>query len=308
MKPTIIEVAINGSTRKSANPTVPETPEEIAAEALRCLNAGAAIIHNHIEDIRLVHDAAASRYSEGWAAILAERPDAILSPTVALADTAAEKASHLEGCARLGARMGSLDPGSVSLASTGVDGGPGAVRYDYINGFDELDVTIDALARNRLGPSIAIYDPSFLRATLAYHRAGRLPAGAMVKLYFGGEYDLLADRNGPSGMPAVSFGFPPTRAALEAYLEMLAGSGLEWSVAVLGGDAVGSGIVRLALERGGHIRIGLEDYRGERKPSNLDLLDAALAECRKVGRSVATCGEAAEILGLPEKLNAPAAD
>jgi hypothetical protein len=51
---------------------------------------------------------------------------------------------------------------------------------------------------------------------------------------------------------------PPTRAALDAYLEMLDGASLPWAVAVIGGDVIASGLARLALERGGHLRVGLE--------------------------------------------------
>ena len=73
-RPVIIEAAINGG-----NPDAPRTPEAIAATALACLDAGAAIVHNHID---IVGDAAtvAARYREGWDPVLAERPDALLYP------------------------------------------------------------------------------------------------------------------------------------------------------------------------------------------------------------------------------------
>jgi len=80
---------------------------------------------------------------------------------------------------------------------------------------------------------------------------------------------------------------------------MLDGSGLPWAVAVIGGDVVGSGIARLALERGGHVRVGLEDYAGPRTPSNLELLREVTALARSVGRPLATCPETARLLGLP---------
>ena len=43
----IIEVAINGSTKPERNPHVPLTPDAIRADALRCLDAGASVIHAH---------------------------------------------------------------------------------------------------------------------------------------------------------------------------------------------------------------------------------------------------------------------
>ncbi len=49
--PVIIEVAINGTTTKEQNPHVPRTAQEIAADALACFDAGAAIVHNHVATI-----------------------------------------------------------------------------------------------------------------------------------------------------------------------------------------------------------------------------------------------------------------
>ena len=83
-------------------------------------------------------------------------------------------------------------------------------------------------------------------AALAWWRSARLPPGAMVKLYFGGEME---------------FGLPPTAIALDAYLE---------------------------FRRGGHVRVGLEDYAGPGEPSSLDLLRAAVAIIEGLGRAPAT--------------------
>ena len=80
---------------------------------------------------------------------------------------------------------------------------------------------------------------------------------------------------------------------------MLDGSGLPWSVAVVGGDLVASGLARLALERGGHLRVGLEDHAGARTPTNEELVREAATLVREVGRPVASCAEAAQILGVP---------
>ena len=98
----------------------------------------------------------------------------------------------------------------------------------------------------------------------------------------------------------LGFGMFPTESCLNAYISMLEGTGLEWSVAVLGGDNVGSGFTRLALERGGHVRVGLEDfYAGPRTPTNTELLDELVSLCDEVGRPVASPSEARELLGLP---------
>jgi len=278
----IIEAAINGATTPDRNPHVPRSPAEIAADALRCLAAGAAILHNHNADFTVDGGEAAALYLEAWRPVVAARPDAILYPTVGFGATIEERYAHEPILAETGVlRMGLLDPASVNLGD-----------FAYVNTAADIEHEVALCARHRLGPSVSIFEPGFLRATLALHEAGRLPAGALVKLYFGGELDYLGGR-GPT------FGLPPTRPGLEAYLAMLEGTGLPWSVAVLGGDLVASGLARLALERGGHLRVGLEDYAGPRTPTNEDLVREAVRSVEAAGLRVATCTDAAAVLGLP---------
>ena len=76
-------------------------------------------------------------------------------------------------------------------------------------------------------------------------------------------------------------------------------SGLPWSVAVPGGDVAGCGLAELAIRRGGHVRVGLEDYAGPGEPSNLDLLRALVAIAEGLGRAPATTAQARRILGVP---------
>ena len=49
--PVLIEAAINGGTTEARNPHVPVTPDEIRADAMRCFDAGATIVHAHNHDI-----------------------------------------------------------------------------------------------------------------------------------------------------------------------------------------------------------------------------------------------------------------
>jgi 3-keto-5-aminohexanoate cleavage enzyme len=283
----IIEAAINGATTKERNANVPRTPQEIATDALACFEAGAAIIHNHIDLPGLTVAEAAERYLEAWRIVLAERPDALWYPTVHFGPPMGYE--HLVPLAASGLlRVGLMDPGSVNLGRSDDQGVPtGGIVY--ANSFDAIAHAFDICRDQRLGPSLAIYEPGFLRATLAYWRAGRLPAGAMVKLYFSTEQGLM-------GAP---FGLPPTAAALEAYLELLEGCDLPWAVSAVGGDVVSTEVAPLALERGGHLHLGLEFYGGPRTPTNVELVTEAVELCAKAGRPVATSDEAAAILRLP---------
>ena len=293
-EPVIIEAAINGVTSKERNTNVPVAPDEIAADTLACLDAGAAVLHNHIDMFMVDGDVAAERYLEGWRPVLAQRPDALLYPTTNAGTDVKEAYAHIGPLAGAGVlRLSLSDPGSVNLGGLGEDGVP-AGGIVYGNSFDDIRHQLGLCSQYGLGPSMAIFEPGFLRAALAWWRAGKLPAGAMFKLYFGGAQGYLGGRRG--GVP---FGLAPTRVALDAYLELLEGCDVPWAVAVLGGDVVESGLARLALERGGHLRVGLEDYGGTRVPTNVELVSEAAELCREVGRPVATCDEAAAVLGLP---------
>ena len=295
MTPVIIEAAINGATPKTRNPHVPTTPDEIAADALRCLSAGAAIVHNHIDDFSIAGTEAAERYLAGWRPVVRARPDAILYCTVAVGGSVAARFAHVPPLADSGLmKMGVLDPGSVNLGAAGDDGLPGPVEFVYANGYGDIRYVVQQLDECRLGPSISIFEPGFLRTALVYHRAGKLPRGAFVKFYFGGDQGYLGGK--ASG---VTFGLPPTAKALDAYLEMMDGCDLPWAVAVIGGDVVQSDLARLAIERGGHVRVGLEDYAGPRTPTNVELVQEIGALARTVGRDVATPTDAARLLRLP---------
>jgi 3-keto-5-aminohexanoate cleavage enzyme len=61
----------------------------------------------------------------------------------------------------------------------------------------------------------------------------------------------------------------------------------------------GCGLAELAIRRGGHVRVGLEDYAGPGEPSNLDLVRAAVALIESLGRTPASIAQARRILAVP---------
>lgn len=293
MEPLIIEAALNGGTPKSRNPNTPRSPDEIAADALACLDAGATVIHTHLEGLRQTGDEASQAYIAGWAPVLAARPDTILYGTVAEGRDVETRFGHYRALAEAGMRMGAFDPGSVNLATQGPDGLPDR-SFVYQTSFRDIAGLVELLAAAKLGPAIAIYEPGWLRTTLAYERAGKLPAGAFVKLYLAGDYNFIDGRKGD-----LTFGLPPTEKALDAYLEMMEGSALPWAASVIGGCVARTGLAKLAIERGGHVRVGLEDYGGEDRPTNAALVAEVVEIARACGRPIATSAQAAEILKLP---------
>ena len=263
-RPVILEAAINGMTSKEKNPNSPRSHDEIERDALRCFEMGATIVHAHNSDIALDGREAADDYLVPWRRILEARPDALWYPTLTASATMAERLEHIELIAQeIPLRMCAFDPGSTNIGQPGPDGLP--VGGVYPVSYDDCRTAFAFCERLKMGPALGIYEPNSLRTTLAYHKAGKLPAGAMVKFYFGGDYGLMATE------PGVSFG----------------------------GDLMETPIARLALELGGHLHIGVEEfYSPDRSPSNEDLMAEAVELCAKVGRPVATLGQAAEMLAL----------
>jgi uncharacterized protein (DUF849 family) len=296
-EPVIIECAINGVTSPEKNPNVPRKPAEIIDDTFRALDAGASLIHAHNSDIQLGGEEAAQDYLAAWGPLLARRPDTLWYPTLCWGKGAAEMLAHIEPILReVPLRFSVVDPGSTNLGVPDDDGLPQG--FVYANSYADIRYGFELCARLRLAPSLAIYEPGFLQTVLAYHRAGRLPRGAMVKLYFGGPYGLMATR------PGCTFGLPPTRHALLAYMDMLEGTGLPWSVSVWGGDLMATPVAKLALELGGHLHVGLEEfYSPVRSPSNEELVREAVQLVERVGRPLADSAGAARILDLPPIAN-----
>lgn len=287
--PVIIEAALNGVTNRRRNPAVPVTPDELARDAIECIDRGATIVHTHSSGFFAPPAERAAEYAAAYRPVLAAYPKAILYPTIGAGASPAEQHAHVAMLASEGLiRASVLDPGSVNLGGTGADGLPPESDFVYTNTFAATRYAMDLARRHRLGPSVAIYEPGWLQVILAYHRADALPAGTLVKLYFaGGAYIGTGDP---------LWGAPPIREALDLYLAMLEGTHIPWAVAVLGGDLFETEIPRLALERGGHLRVGLED--DQTAHANPDLVARAAALCAEYGRPVATIDETAAILGL----------
>jgi uncharacterized protein (DUF849 family) len=288
--PVIVEVALNGVTGRRHNPAVPITPDELVEHALACVAAGAAVVHTHADNLGAPVDELTERYATCYRAIGHEDPDVILYPTVGFGSSVADRYAHVRALASEGLiRQTFLDPGSVNLGGTGPDGLPPPLEYVYANTFADIRYGFDLAVQHRLGPSIAVFEPGFLQVVLAYHDAGALPTGTLVKLYFAAGGYLTP------GRPL--WGAPPIPEALDLYAAMLGGRPIPWAIAVVGGSLFDhTELARAALERGAHLRVGLEDWADG--PTNEQQVGRAVALCDAAGREVASAADAAALLGL----------
>lgn len=286
MEPLVIEAAINGVTPKRRNPNVPRSVEEVAADALACLDAGATIVHNHTDDAVL--DGATVRhrsepYLEAWAQVHASRPDAVLYPTMSgsvAGQPITERYAHIVELHEAGVLgMAVCDPGSVNLAGRRRDGTIVPTPAVYLNPASEIDWMMAWCREADVPVHVSIFEPGFLRMALAHFEAGSLPAKAKLQFYFSG--------------PDFLFGLPATEASLDCYLALLGDAPIPWMVGVQGGDVTASGLASAAIARGGHVRVGLEDYRSDdgRTPSNAELVSEVVSLAASAGRAVATCAQ-----------------
>lgn len=300
--PVLIEAAINGVVPKAFNPNVPRSAEEITADVLASFEAGASVVHNHEPDgARGPCDVEA--YASVWRGVHEALPGAIIYPTIGSSGSFAERFGHIAALSERGyCRIGPIDAGSTNLGVLDELGLPLPSDSVYANSFAFIREAIELCRARALACTFAIFEPTFLHTVLAYHRAGALPQGTWLKFYLGGAGGYAGIAPKERLMP---FGLPPTEKALDAYLEILGDCDLPWGVSACAADVVGCGIARAALERGGHLHLGLEMYDGGRKPSNAELIAEAVALCREVGRPPLRWNETADWLGLPPADGAP---
>jgi uncharacterized protein (DUF849 family) len=286
--PTVIEAAVNGMTTKEQNPHVPRTVDEIVEDSLRCLDAGASIVHHHNDDP--VFGGAtrhcAGPYVDVWTRLRASWPGLLLHPTTASAtadSTIEERYAHVAELYDAGlAPMANCDAGTMALAIPTPDGVQ-SLPETFGNPAADVDWILRWCREREIPVTISIFEPGFLRLILAHQKAGTLPREVKIQLYLGGDRLL--------------FGLPGTPGGLAAYLDMLDGTGLAWMAAVFGGDIVASGIAALAIEKGGHVRVGLEDHHAPpRQARNVELVAEVAALCRAAGRPPATVEDAPKIL------------
>ena len=290
----IIEAAMNGALPKRVNPRVPRTPDEVAADGLECIAAGASILHNHTDDPVIggsgIHDPAP--YAAAWQAIRAHHPGAIFYPTMpggAPGQNMAQRYAHHEQLAQLGLLgLGVVDPGSTDLGTFYPDGKPKPGTIVYQNTWSDGVYMVEACRRLGVGLSVSIFEPGFVRFIQGYAEAEALPPGTFIKFYFGGQ--------------RAGFGLAPTEKALQAYLEMIEPYGLPWLVSVQGGDVVATGMAAMALERGGHLQVGLEPS-GDRERSNREIVAEAVNLAQRMGREPATIEATRSLLQLPQPLS-----
>ncbi|MDO9599047.1 MAG: 3-keto-5-aminohexanoate cleavage protein [Azoarcus sp.] len=286
-KPVVIEVAISAVVANTGGKE--PTTENIVNDAKACIAAGAGIIHCH-------HDFALSRadsiaqciaINKG---ILQEHPKTLIYPGFLPGSTFDERMGHLEPMYEAGVlTMFAFDPG---LSLHGRADEQGLMTRSVSNGatFEEATTMVERGHRYGAPSSLGIFEPGALRWVRSFGAASKFVPGTVVKLYFPGN-----NAWGASGAPS-TFGLPPSKAALEMYLSLLEGSGVPWVVSILGGSILDTDLPRYILERGGHLRVGIEDPLKKVDLTSVEMIQAVIDLANQVGRPVARTTDALAVL------------
>ncbi len=83
------------------------------------------------------------------------------------------------------------------------------------------------------------------------------------------------------------------------YVSLIEGSGLPWVVSILGGRILETDLPRYVLERGGNLRVGIEDPLEPTDMTNVEMIQAVIDLANEVGRPVARSTEARAALSAP---------
>lgn len=275
-----VEAAVNGPWSRARQPGIPVSVEEIVADGIACVRAGAAIVHVHPYDeaTGLQRDDP-DIYEPILRGIRAET-DAIVYPTLPFESpdasspmTAEQRFAAVAELARHGLlEWAVVDPGSVNVNHEAAPGD----GFVYLNRDSHIRYGLALCAGNSVRPAFACYEPGFTRlgAALAAENPG-LPEPVYRFMFSDG----------------FRFGFPPRRWALEAHRALLAelAPTASWMAAGLAVDI--RPLIPDAVELGGHVRVGLEDAPFGCTETNAELVRDAVARIEQCGARVAPPAE-----------------
>jgi uncharacterized protein (DUF849 family) len=291
MDKLIIEVRINEYASRKENANVPFSPVEICDEALRCWREGASILHYHARDPQTGAASSSAELYADTARRIKDKSDLLVMPTLGAWTLPAPEArmSHVVEMARDPATRPDFAP--IDMGTSNVDTWhPGRRTFVtdetvYLNTTKTLRYFAETIRASGVRPYMALWNVSSIRTTAAFVEAGlfKQPLYAGIVLSEGG---LFA-------------GNPGTIRGLEAMADFIpADLRCQWSVMCVGGNLFP--LVGSALERGGHIAIGLGDYPYTElgTPRNFELVERVAEMAREMGHEVATPSEARKTLGL----------
>jgi 3-keto-5-aminohexanoate cleavage enzyme len=275
MQKLIITAAVVGSRpSKEQNPAVPYTPKEIADEAIRAWRAGAAIAHIHVREPQTgAPSSELVLFKEVLDRIRAESDMLVNLTTSGLNITGSpdEIADARLEPVSLNSEICSLDIGSMNFFDQA-----------FINPPQFGETAAKRMLAARVKPEIEVFELGHVEQ-----------AKHMI------EQNLIASPPYFQLCMGVRWGIPAHPENLLAMKKALPG-GAVWSVLGVGRHQLP--MIKLAMQLGGHIRVGFEDNlfikKGLLANSNAQFVEQAVEIGASLARDIASPTEARQILHL----------
>ncbi len=279
-KPVVVTAALTGVLATRAQcPAIPYTPREIAEEARRAADAGAAIVHIHARTVEGGPDWSVQTFGEILDEVRA-RTDVIVNfSTGAVGIPAEERIAHIR---TLRPDMAALNMGSMNYAIYSER--KKAFYHDHVfaNPFSDIRFFLETMNEAGVRPEMECFDAGHIGNTRPLIDLGVLRPPYQFSLIMG-----------------VLGGIPATTRNLVNQVDSLP-AGSHWQVVGIG--AAQWPLLAAALALGGNVRVGLEDnfYVEEEHManSNGELVEKAVRMARDVGRPIAGVAEARAMLDL----------
>lgn len=260
MDELIVTVAPNGAYKQAADhPALPLTPASLAATAMRCHEAGAAMLHLHIRDAAGRHSLDVEGYREALRVV-----HAAVGDTMVLQVTS-EAAKVYAAPAQI-AMVRELRPEAVSIGLREVD------RPEI--GEAGLAAFFAWLAAECVMTQVILYDDADLQRWQALRRRGLIPDAPWFLLFVLGRYSAGQVSSPRDLLPFVQAHDGPE----------------PWAVCAFG--AAEQACMAAAMSLGGHVRVGFENNLylkdGRLAPDNAALVRQVAELAGALGRPLAS--------------------
>lgn len=303
MEKLIISAAVTGSTTvPSQTPHLPLTPEQIADEAARAAEAGAAIAHIHARDPKTGAPTSSLEVFEEIISRIKGKSNIIINTTTG-GGVGMSIEERVAVVTRFKPEMASFNMGSMNFGLFPVARRIKEFKYpwekgylestkDFVfrNTFFDLEHICQTMRENKTKPELEMYDVGQLYNAAYLLKEGRLDTPLHMQYVMGVLGGIGATLKDLMHMKEIS--------------DQLYGKDkYTWSV-------IGVGYPRefhlaaQAIMMGGHVRVGLEDNifisKGVLTESNAQLVEKVVRIARELDREIASPDKARKILGLKE--------
>jgi 3-keto-5-aminohexanoate cleavage enzyme len=265
----ILTAAIVGAElTRAQTPHLPITPQEVADEAARCREAGAAVIHLHVRNADGSNTQSAERFAEVIEAVR-RKCDCVIQPSTggAVGMSIDERSGPL-ACKP---EMATLNCGTINFGDD-----------VFVNSRPDIRKLATKIRASGAMPELECYEVGHVEEALALAAEGAIGKPMHFQFVLGVK------------------GAAPAREEVVAFLKSLVPAGATWAVAATG--RFQQPMTELAMRLGGHARVGLEDNiflsKGVLSEGSAPLVARAAAYARSIGRTPADPARARQLLGL----------